>query len=222
VAAARSPTASVVRAVALATAAVLVAANCGGSGSHYVSNKAAQAYFKVPKGWDVESVTPVLPEFLINDNSWAVFFTPKGLDREAAAKDPMNAPGPVGLALIGQLEQGSYDAVGDADLRAISLIDAANETRILDPLQLLISQDDDLVELLKFDRIAEDGLRGYRMRYKLMPPGSQLLYDRAVMIHDATHTYYSFTVSCSVLCFEKYLDDIDTFFDSLRVRRDQP
>ena len=221
-AAVRTPTANVFRAVALATAAVLLATSCGGTSSHYVSNKSAQTYFKVPKDWDVANLQPDRFPFLINDNIWAVFFAPTGLHPDALDA-PDKSPAPLGVVVVGQLEQNSYDSVNDLNLRIIPYTDAAGEAQYIDPLTLRTTQDDDIVRLVGMARITNDGLRGYRMRYEVtsngMPP---MMIDQTTLIHDATHTYYQFSVTCTTPCFANYVGDINTILDSLRVRRDQP
>ena len=175
VAAVRRPTAFVCRAVALATVTILFVSGCGGASSHYVVNKPAQTYFKVPKAWDVTQINGdafTTREFLIH-NAWAVFFAPAGLEPDALS-DLVKSPAPLGVALIGQIEH--------------------------------------------------DGLRGYRLRYQIStgPDTPPIVYDQTKMIYDATHTYYLFRVTCQVQCFSDYSHDIDTIFNSLRVRRDQP
>ena len=222
-AAVRTPTANVCRAVAFATAAALFAIGCGGASSHYVSNKPAQTYFKVPKEWNVTPLRGNSFPFLINNSAWAVFFAPEGLQPDALG-DLVQAPAPLGLALIGQIEQGDYDSFDDLALRLIAYTDANGESQYLDPIEVLRSQDDDLVRIYGLQQIARDGLRGYHIRYQIAtaPNTPPIVFDQTKMVHDATHTYYLFRVTCQVGCFSEYAGDIDTIFNSLRVRRDQP
>jgi len=223
VAAVRTTTANAFRAVAIATAAALLVTACGGSNSHYVVNEPAQTYFKVPKDWEViRIVDSELDEFLVN-NSWAVFFAPEGLQPDAL-NDLDQSPAPLGLAMIGQIEQGEFDTFSDLRLRAITYTDAMGELAYVDPLEVSTSQDDDIVRIYGAQTIARDGLRGYRIRYQIAsgPDAAPLVYDKIQLIHDATHTFYLFRVTCQVACFSEYSGDINTIFDSLRVRRDQP
>jgi len=225
VAAVRTPTANLFRAVAFATAAALIATACGGSGSHYVVNKPAETYFKVPKNWEVTQIAGdafTTREFLIH-NAWSVFFAPEGLQPDALA-DLVKSPAPLGLALIGQIEQGEYDSFDDLSLRAIPYVDDTGAPSYLDPIDVLNRQDDDVVRIYGLTTIAKDGLRGYRLRYQIStgPDTPPIIYDQTKMIHDATHTFYLFRVTCQVQCFSDYSHDIDTIFNSLRVRRDQP
>ena len=62
------------------------------------------------------------------------------------------------------------------------------------------------------------------MRYQIAadPNSPPVVYDQEKLIHDSTHTFYLFRVTCQVGCFAEYSSDIDTIFNSLRVRRDQP
>jgi len=216
----------VLRAVAFATVLILVATGCGGASSHYVVNKPAQTYFKVPKNWDVTQIRGdafATREFLVS-NAWAVFFAPEGLEPDALS-DLVQAPAPLGVALIGTIEQGDYDSFDDLSLRVIPYTDAATgEPSYLDPIEVLQSQDDDIVHIFGLQHITRDGLRGYRMRYQIATDANSppVVYDQTKMIYDATHTFYLFRVTCQVACFSGYQDDIDTIFDSLRVRRDQP
>jgi hypothetical protein len=223
VAAARTPTASLVRAVAFATAVVLIATGCGGASSRYVSNKAAQTYFKLPKEWQATQLRGDSFPFLVNDNVWAVFFAPEGLEPDAL-RDLIQAPAPIGLALVGQIEQGDYDTFDDLSLRVIPYYDDSGQAQYLDPIEVLNKQDDDLVRIYGLEQIARDGLRGYRMRYQiaLAPDQPPIVYDQTTMVHDATHTYYLFRVTCQPACFAEYNGDINTILESLRIRRDQP
>ena len=225
VAAVRTPTANILRAVAFATAVMLLATACGGASSHYVVNKPAETYFKVPKKWEV---TPIrgdafaTREFLVS-NAWAVFFAPEGLEPDALT-DLVQAPAPVGVALIGTIEQGDYDTFDDLSLRVIPYTDDAGEAAV--------SRSDrggpqprrrHRAHLRARGRSTATACAGYRMRYQIgtgadTPP---IVYDQTKMIHDATHTFYLFRVTCQVACFSEYSGDIDTIFDSLRVRRDQ-
>jgi hypothetical protein len=224
VAAVRTPTANVLRAVAFATAVMLLATGCGGASCHYVVNKPTDTYFKVPENWEVTQIQGdafATREFLVS-NAWAVFFAPKGLAPDALT-DLVQAPVPVGVALIGTIEQGDYDTFDDLSLREIPYTDETGEPSYLDPIEVVRSQDDDIVRMYGLEPINRDGLRGYRMRYQIgtgadTPP---IIYDQTKMIHDATHTFYLFRVTCQVACFSEYSGDIDTIFNSLRVRRDQ-
>ena len=225
VAAVRRPTAFVCRAVALATVTILFVSGCGGASSHYVVNKPAQTYFKVPKAWDVTQINGdafTTREFLIH-NAWAVFFAPAGLEPDALS-DLVKSPAPLGVALIGQIEQGEYDTLDDLSLRVIPYTDDTGQTTYLDPIDVLNRQDDDIVRIYGLQTIDRDGLRGYRLRYQIStgPDTPPIVYDQTKMIYDATHTYYLFRVTCQVQCFSDYSHDIDTIFNSLRVRRDQP
>lgn len=223
-AAVRTPTANALRAVAFATAAVFLATSCGGASSEYVVNKPAQTYFKVPNEWDVTQIQGdafATREFLVR-NAWAVFFAPEGLQPDALG-DLVKSPAPLGVALIGTIEQGDYDSFDDLSLRVIPYTDETGEPGYLDPIEVLNKQDDDLVRIYGLEPISRDGLRGYRIRYQIAtgPETAPLVYDQTKMIHDATHTFYLFRVTCQVGCFSEYSSDIDTIFDSLRVRRDQ-
>src|SRR5207248_8304679 len=82
VAALRTSTARAIRAVAFATVTLLLATSCGGASSHYVVNKPAQAYFKVPKNWQVTQITgdAFTTSAFLRANAWAVFFAPQGLE----------------------------------------------------------------------------------------------------------------------------------------------
>jgi hypothetical protein len=225
VAAVRTPTAIAVRAVALATAAVLLVSGCGGASSHYVVNTPAQTYFKVPKAWDVTQINGdafTTREFLVH-NAWAVFFAPKGLQPDALS-DLVTSTVPLGVALIGQIEQGDYDTFDNLSLRVIPYTDDTGQLAYLDPIDVLQRQDDDIVRIYGLETITRDGLRGYRLRYQIGtgPDTPPLVYDQTKLIYDATHTYYLFRVTCQVQCFSDYSHDIDTIFNSLRVRRDQP
>jgi hypothetical protein len=225
VAAVRTPTANVFRAVAFATAAALIATACGGASSHYVVNKPAETYFKVPKNWAVTQINGdafTTREFLVH-NAWSVFFAPEGLQPDALS-DLVTSPAPLGVALIGQIEQGDYDSFDDLSLRVIPYTDATGEANYVDPIDVLNKQDDDLVRIYGLTPITQNGLRGYRLRYQIStgPDTPPIVYDQTKMIYDATHTFYLFRVTCQVQCFADYTHDINTIFDSLRVRRDQP
>jgi hypothetical protein len=214
-----------IRAVAFATAATLIVTGCGGTSSHYVVNKPAQTYFKVPKNWKVTQIAGdafSTREFLIH-NAWSVFFAPEGLQPDALA-DLVQSPAPLGVALIGQIEQGEYDSFDDLSLRVIPYVDDTGAPNYLDPIDVLNRQDDDLVRIYGLTQITQDGLRGYRLRYQIStgPGAPPIVYDQTKMIHDATHTFYLFRVTCQLQCFSDYSHDIDTIFNSLRVRRDQP
>lgn len=222
-AAVRTPTANVLRAVAFATAVLLIATGCGGASSHYVSNKNAQTYFKLPKEWEATRIGGGSFPFLINDNVWAIFFAPEGLQPDALG-DLVQAPAPIGLALVGQIEQGDYDTFDDLALRAIPYADEAGEAQYVDPIDMLNKQDDDLIRIYEFEQVARDGLRGYRIRYQIAPTADspRLVFDQTKLIHDATHTYYLFRVTCQTACFSQYNGDINEIVESLRIRRDQP
>jgi hypothetical protein len=226
VAAGRTPTANLCRAVALATAIILTVTACGGASSHYVTNKEAETYFKVPKDWQAVQIRSdlfVTDDFL-RSGAWAVFFAPDGIAPDALLNDPALATAPIGLALIGQLEQGSYDSFGELNLRAITYTDAEGNAAYIDPLELGNTQDDDIVRIAGIEAMTRDGLRGYRMRYQLLATATEpsIVYDQVKLVHDETHTFYWFRVVCKVECFNQYNDDIGKIFDSLRIRRDQP
>ncbi|MEO8695204.1 MAG: hypothetical protein ABI658_16885 [Acidimicrobiales bacterium] len=222
-AAVRTSTANVLRAVAFATAVLLLATACGGSSATYVVNKPAQTYFKVPKNWDVVPIVAPQDDQFLRGTSWARFFAPEGLPPDVI-NDPSKSLEPVGMATIGQIEQGVYDQFSDVQLRAI-VFTIAGEQQYVDPVDLINSQDDDFIRLLAFEAVRQDGLRGYRLRYQirqedpLLPP---LVWEQTKLVHDNTHTYYSVKVVCQIDCFVKFRSDIATIFDSLRVRRDQP
>ena len=201
---------------------MLIATGCGGSSSHYVTFKPAETYFKVPREWDVRSVVGGNDEAFLRGTPWRTFFAPEGTPPETM-NDPNATVTPLGLAVIGQVEQGVYDQFSDVRLRAIFFTEN-DEVQALDPIELVNSQDDDFVRVLGLEAVQQDGLRGYRMRYQIrqdptLPP---LVWEQTTLVHDATHTYYSVRVGCPFECFVKYQDDIAEIFDSLRVRRDQP
>ena len=203
---------------------LLVATGCGGASSHYVIHKPADTYFKVPKDWQVTQIRGdafTTREFLVS-NAWAVFFAPEGIQPDALG-DIVQSPAPLGIALIGLIEQGDYDSFDDLSLRVIPYVDDLGAPSYLDPIEVLRSQDDDLVRIYGLEPITRDGLRGYRLRYQIATDADSppIVYDQTKLIHDATHTFYLFRVTCQVACFSEYSGDIDTIFDSLRVRRDQ-
>jgi hypothetical protein len=222
VAAARTPTANLLRAVGFATAVLLVATGCGGTSANYVHHEAAQTYFKVPKEWDVTRIVGGNEEGFLRGSAWRVFFAPKGTSPEAL-NDPDTSPVPLGQALIGQIEQGAYDQFTDLRLRAIVFYQDG-EAQAVDPIELLNSQDDDVIRVLGLEQVDQSGLRGYKLRYQIQldPSMAPLVYEQTTVIHDATHTYYSLSVVCPFDCFVNNVDDISEIFESLRVRRDQP
>jgi hypothetical protein len=226
VAAVRTPTANVVRAVAFATAVLLIATGCGGASSHYVVNKPSQTYFKLPKEWQATQLNGAdMPEAaVLRDGAWTLFFAPEGVPKEALLGDPAEAIAPIGLMQVGQLEQGQYDAVTEKNLRVISFTTADGEDVSIDPLAADITQDDDLVRVIGIEPIVRDGLRGYRTRFELLAPAPapSIVYDRITLVHDATHLLYSFRVYCTAACFGSYVDSINEIIASLRIRRDQP
>ena len=123
----------------------------------------------------------------------------------------------------GQIEQGDYDSFDNLSLRVIPYTDDTGQLTYLDPIDVLQRQDDDIVHIYGSQTIAHDGLRGYRVRYRFTAPDlPPVVFDQTKLIHDATHTFYLFRVTCQVQCFSDYSHDIDTIFSSLRVRRDQP
>ena len=219
---ARTPTANVVRAVAFATAVLLVATGCGGASSTYVVNQPAETYFKLPKEWSVTPVEGGNDSAFLRGAPWMRFFAPEGLPPESM-NDPYTSPAPLGLVTIGQIEQGVYDQFSDVRLRAILFVEEG-EQKFIDPIDVLNSQDDDFVRIFALDQVQQDGLRGYHMRYQIRQDPAQppLVYEQSTLVHDATHTYYSVSVVCAFECFAKNQDDIRQIFDSLRVRRDQP
>jgi hypothetical protein len=221
VAAVRKPTANVLRAVAFATAVMLLATGCGGASSNYVVFEPADTYFKVPKNWEVIPVEGGTDASFLRGAPWMRFFAPEGLP-PATLNDPYSSPAPLGLVTIGVIEQGVYDQFSDVRLRAI-LFTEEGEQKYLDPIELVNSQDDDFVRVYALEAVQQDGLRGYSMRYRIRqdPAKPPLVYEQTTLVHDATHTYYSFSVVCPEQCFAANQDDINTIFDSLRVRRDK-
>ena len=218
-----TPTANVLRAVAFATAVVLIATSCGGTSSNYVVYKPAETYFKVPKSWDVTPASDSENDAFLRGTSWARFFAPPGVPPEAM-NDPSKSIEPMGIALIGVIEQGVYDQFGDLQLRMI-IFTLAGEQQYVDPIELVNSQDDDFIRPLALEPIVQDGLRGYRVRYQIKQEDPQLpplVWEQTKMVHDSTHTYYEFKVVCQLQCFAKNQSDIASIFSSLRVRRDQP
>jgi hypothetical protein len=222
VAAARTPTAILVRAVAFATAVVLIATGCGGASSRYVTNEAAETYFKLPKEWQVTPVMGGNEEGFLRGSPWAVFFAPEGTDVRTL-NDPNTSTVPLGRAVIGQIEQGVYDQFNDIRLRAILFVENG-EVNYLDPIEVLNSQDDDFVRILGLEPVQQNGLRGYKLRYQIRqdPSLQPLVWEQTTLVHDPTHTYYSFSVVCPYECFARNQDDIAAIFESLRVRKDQP
>lgn len=218
------------RLIALLAFTALAASGCGRDSGRYVVNDRAELYFKVPRQWVADRLAPtVFNGSQYVGEPWGYYFGTATLGEGnnqvslTGLGQPGQSPTPVGLVTVGQLERGVFDDISIAELRSITL-NVDNEDRSIDPLQLLIDEEDDVLGLIAINQIERDGLRGFRLRYAVPNEAGDptSVYERTVVLHDATRTLYVFRIACTTECFIQNRAAIDKIVNSLRIREDQP
>ncbi len=212
------------RVVAMMVALGLGMAACGNNASDYVINKQAQLYFKVPSHWRTAQVAgdSLSTSPLLHSGTWAEFFGPPEVEPQTVTAS--TSPGPIGILLIGEIEQSDFDSLTMKTLRSIPVLDTSGQATQIDPIDIVNSQDDDTLGISTFQEIMHDGLRGFRLRFVARPDSNSpyVVYDEIKLVYDATHTFYQFQVACSTNCYLAYRQQINSMFTSLRVHQDQP
>jgi hypothetical protein len=218
------------RIVALPVVAAVVLAGCGGSKYHYVTTKspklsykvpvgkqtlrrevkAADAYFKVPRGWTVfskEQVLAAMPgvEKLspsgIGDLVQGQHMT--GFDastRPSASHLYTVTSAPSGRQIVLVLDDDQRDAVSLADLRNFPFTVDAQEPQADAPEVEVIARDDEVVR--------SGGFHGTQVLFNIKADhGLTYTLNQTTLTDSASRVLYTFVIGCEASC---YVDNIET------------
>jgi hypothetical protein len=200
------PTRAVLSLAAALAAGTLAGAACGESQSKYVGNGSENAYFKVPRAYELFDLPTGRDDRLQPENPeevellWSVGFDADddpAVENVQAARDyDVAVDSPVGIASIYQV-QGSYN-------QQLSLTTLRTVPLGFDPLYV---QDDaeDLVEIIDFAPLRGDtGLQGSRVLFNMRPTVDDpwRTYDMTTYFDQGRFRMYTFTVGCSAPCFK--------------------
>jgi hypothetical protein len=204
----------------LAVLALLTLAGCGGAKFSYVDNSAEDTYIRVPNEWEVFTVEGggVRPEAFPDtvESVWHVAFDASekpSLENTAAldALPPSSVDQPVGQLQIFDV-QGSFN-------QELSLTTARTTALGLDPLGV---PDDikDLVEIVSYTPLAQDGMQGSRVVYNLHNEGEPWqTVDATTLFDQSRNRFYVLRIGCTSECFRENQDDISEIATSWKVVR---
>jgi hypothetical protein len=204
----------------LTVLALLALAGCGGAKFSYVDNSAEDTYIRVPNEWEVFTVEGggVRPEAFPDtvESVWHVAFDASekpSLENTAAidALPPSSVDQPVGQLQIFDV-QGSFN-------QELSLTTARTTALGLDPLGV---PDDikDLVEIVSYTPLAQDGMQGSRVVYNLHNEGEPWqTVDATTLFDQSRNRFYVLRIGCTSECFRENQDDISEIATSWKVVR---
>jgi hypothetical protein len=214
------------RSLAVVAAAAVVASSglaaCGEPTYSFVSNGQENAYFKVPRDWQVyrlpnqrsDRLEPPQPEDV--ESIWQVGFD----SADDANEDNLGAitnwtevqvDDPVGQVAIYQV-QGGFN-------QQLSLTTARSAVLGFDPLYVG-DEVQDLVEVIRFEPVEPaTGLQGSRVVFNVRPRADApwRTYDLTTMIDQGRFRLYTFTVGCSASCFKDNERQISEIVSSWKV-----
>lgn len=203
-----------------AAAALLALSSCGSAKFDYVDNSAENTYIRVPNEWEVFTVEGggVRPEAFPDsvESVWHVAFDASekpSLENTAAidALPPSSVDQPVGQLQIFDV-QGSFN-------QELSLTTARTTALGLDPLGV---PDDikDLVEIVSYTPLSQDGMQGSRVVYNLHNEGEPWqTVDATTLFDQSRNRFYVLRIGCTSECFRENQDDISEIATSWKVVR---
>ncbi len=205
---------------ASAAAALLAIASCGDAKFSYVDNSAEDTYIRVPNGWEVFTVEGggVRPEAFPDsvESVWHVAFDASekpSLENTAAidALPPSSVDQPVGQLQIFDV-QGSFN-------QELSLTTARTTALGLDPLGVP-DEIKDLVEIVSYSPLSQDGMQGSRVVYNLHNEGEPWqTVDATTLFDQSRNRFYVLRIGCTSECFKEHQDDISEIATSWKVVR---
>jgi hypothetical protein len=214
-------------ALAALAAVAVVAAGCGGSGYTYVSNRREQVFFKVPKDWKVYDTDTLLQSTSqgmtvldverLRARTWL-----RGFDG-APRPDPTHVfaqatDTPRGYAEIRQLTEDERNDLSLKALRSTGFPTEDDGTPI-DPVQYVKDNPTGGIALLRYQELSlKHGTHGVRLVAAIdTPDAGTLVIDRTTLVDKATTRRISFTIGCTVRCWNKYAKKINQVADSWTV-----
>jgi hypothetical protein len=223
------------RVVALTACALALAAGCGQSDWHYVTNDGEQTYIKIPREWN-QIPASQLESFLVTtmpdsvsrevelDQQWYVGYdaadTPSSdhlfgiaTDEPAIYLNIRQIPSPQrGLQAFPESPQGnvSYDVLRNA------FFPTTDEARSGPMQQGLLAG----FELLDEEILTPgDGVHGVRIIYNYSIGGGPLqTFDQTAYTTDDASRVYLMVIRCSAECYRDKFDELNEIAESFTVR----
>jgi hypothetical protein len=206
-------------ALVLACAAAVALSACSGSGYHYVKNSTDEGsgtYFKIPQGWRVYDENEFFAKLDLpperskarKATSWAIAFDASSKPTLKHFEQPVTAQ-PFGIAEVRQL--------GPEERDAFSLMAMRNLVLPVDQL----SETDAELEVLRLDEFTRDGgFHGLRFTFNFRYPEAKefVTFDQVSIVDADTKEVHLLVISCSVRCYERKKDTINTVMDSWTVK----
>jgi hypothetical protein len=201
-------------------AAVLALGSCGENKFSYVDNSAENTYIRVPNEWKVFTVEGggVRPEAFPDsvESVWHIAFDASqkpSLDNTAAidALPPSSVDEPVGQLQI-------FDVTGSFN-QELSLTTARSTALGIDPLGVP-DEIKDLVEIVSYTPLSQDGMQGSRVVYNLHNEGEPWqTVDATTLFDQSRNRFYVLRIGCTSECFRDNQDDISEIATSWKVVR---
>ena len=198
----------------------VVAAACGSNKFTYLDNGTENTYIRVPTEWKVftaeggGSRPEAFPDSV--ESVWHVAFDandqPSFENTQALdALPPTSVDKPVGQLQIFNV-QGNFN-------QELSLTTARSTALGIDPLGV---PDDvkDLVEIVSYTPIAQDGMQGSRVVYNLHNEGEDWqTVDATTLFDQSRNRFYVLRIGCTSECFKDHQDAISEIATSWKVVR---
>lgn len=206
---------------AVSGAAVLaLVSSCGANKFSYIDNSAENTYIRVPNEWKVFTVEGggVRPEAFPDsvESVWHIAFDASqepSLQNTSAidALPPSSVDEPVGQLQI-------FDVTGSFN-QELSLTTARSTALGIDPLGVP-DEIKDLVEIVSYTPLSQDGMQGSRVVYNLHNEGEPWqTVDATTLFDQSRNRFYVLRIGCTSECFRDNQDSISEIATSWKVVR---
>ena len=198
------------RALLAATTGVIVAATgflsaCGDSSYEYLSNRKEKVYFKVPDDWTI------FEEDDLGIEGGGIWF--RGFDASKHA-DPSHVLSdehdqPRGFATVSALSSEERDVMSFALLR--SLLYQDEDGNPVDPVAAYAEDQDGRFQVLAYDELSNDAVRGIHLRVNDRGTGDGVVTDLTIVVDQDTSRRYVLTMGCTSACWvhnEKKFEEV--------------
>ena len=191
-----------------------VAAGCAGSGYRYVKTSTANAYYKIPKNWELfdkqEVIASTGAQLSAEEENGLRYLAIFDADpKPSLDHDLQTADHPFGVVRVRRLNIEERDTFNLAALR--------NEVI---PVDEILDKNLGNVEVVDGPQTItqSDGLRGTRIVYTVKGTQNSFTVDQTGLVDPATNLVYFFIVGCTADCYSANRRTITEIADSWTVK----